>query len=371
MKTVSALVDVANNLPPVSLESAAEYHKNIPSMTKHVDESLTTVSDINTLLGDNPLRIMYDNHKNHAAFMSTVFSINNYELLVRTVVWVYRSYHAHGFSYDYFPVELKSWMKAVELTLDQESAREINTIYSWILENHPHFIELSKNVTDEPAINDKEWIEAKNMFQASLLLGDHKACLKMADKLVRTLSDLEPFYLHIIQPVMYEVGNLWEQAKITVAHEHLASAIVGRVMASISMIDNISTSKKGRAIIASSANELHEIGAWMISDVLEQDGWDVRYLGANMPEKDLIELLASFKPHLLALSVTMPYNINLARTTISQIKSREEIQGVKIMLGGRVFNKSPELWRITRADGYAPNLKEARELADQWWSNDQ
>jgi len=49
---------------------------------------------------------MYDNHLNHARFMANVFRFNAYTLLVKTVIWVYRSYHSHGFSFDYFPVEL-------------------------------------------------------------------------------------------------------------------------------------------------------------------------------------------------------------------------------------------------------------------------
>jgi len=61
---------------------------------------------VHRLIGYNPLRMMYDNHLNHARFMANVFRFNAYTLLVKTVIWVYRSYHSHGFSFDYFPVEL-------------------------------------------------------------------------------------------------------------------------------------------------------------------------------------------------------------------------------------------------------------------------
>ena len=35
----------------------------------------------------------------------------------------------------------------------------------------------------------------------------------------------------------------------------------------------------------------------MISDVLDQDGWQVRYLGANTPDGDLLKMVDEFYTH--------------------------------------------------------------------------
>jgi len=37
------------------------------------------------------------------------------------------------------------------------------------------------------------------------------------------------------------------------------------------------------------------------------------------------------------------------------------------MVGGRVFNENPDIWKITGADGWAPDAKKAVELARGWW----
>jgi methanogenic corrinoid protein MtbC1 len=58
-------------------------------------------------------------------------------------------------------------------------------------------------------------------------------------------------------------------------------------MATISMVDIYPSQAKGKAVITAAPNEFYEIGAWMISDILEFDGWEVRYLGANTPVNDL------------------------------------------------------------------------------------
>jgi methanogenic corrinoid protein MtbC1 len=165
---------------------------------------------------------------------------------------------------------------------------------------------------------------------------------------------------------MYEIGMLWERAEISVAEEHLASAIVVRIMATIGIAKIEVVEAKGRAVVTASPNEFHEIGAWMVSDALEQDGWMVQYLGANTPREDLVRLLQSFNPDILAISVTIPFNVNKAKDTITSVRSKSELAGMKIMVGGRVFNENPELWAVTGADGFAPNLQSARRLAAQW-----
>ncbi|MBF0211077.1 MAG: cobalamin-dependent protein [Desulfamplus sp.] len=366
------LIKDAASLPPISLKTATEYHNNIYNITTYVNSILTTTPNIYDIIGNNPLGIMYDNHKHHAAFMSTVFSISNYELLARTAPWVYRAYYSHGFDFDYFLIELNSWKDAINQYLDKKYADEINRIYDWLIDRHADIISIALSDIECALPIDEKWLESKNSFQSALLDGDHKKALSIAQNSIKNQSDLQNFYLHIIQPSMYEIGMMWERAEISVAQEHLASAIVGRIMASVSMMgkDGKIDKSSGKAVVTASPNEFHEIGAWMIADTLEQDGWDVRYLGANMPKEDLIIFIQSFIPDLLAISVTMPFNLSYAKEVISKMRGDEKMKNIKVMVGGRVFNENPKLWESTGADGYAPNLEEAKYLAKRWQTNE-
>ena len=47
-------------------------------------------------------------------------------------------------------------------------------------------------------------------------------------------------------------------------------------------------------------------------------------------------------------------------------KKPPEFLNLKIMVGGQGFNMIPELWKITGADGYAPDAQKAVELAQKW-----
>ena len=356
------IVKEASGLPLIPLAGTTVYQQKIPLLKKYVDETLSSNPAINELIGNNPLQIMYANHSHHAAFMATIFSIGNYELLARTIPWVYRAYSAHNFSYDYFPLELKTWLDAIEKHTSSDMTAEIKLIYAWMIQKHENMICLSQTEKELQIPINEDWLERKNTFLAAVLEGDHRKCLNIAQESIPTGKDIEQFYLHIIQPVMYEIGMLWERGTISVAQEHLASAIVGRVMASTSMLEVPLNKFMAKAVITSAPNEFHEIGAWMISDILEHEGWNVRYLGANTPANDLLELLRSFQPRVLALSVTMPFNILNAKEIINTIKGDAELHRILIIVGGRPFNENIELWRSTGADYFAANATAIKTL---------
>lgn len=360
--TLDDIIKEARGLPIVPLPGTTVYQEKIPLLKKYVDDTLSSNPAIHELIGNNPLQTMYDNHSHHAAFMMTVFSIGNYELLARTVPWVYRAYFAHNFSYDYFPLELKTWLDALEKHTTSDMTTEIKSVYAWMIKRHENMIYLSQTETELQLPISEDWLERKNSFLAAVLEGDHRKCLVIAKESIPTGKDIEQFYLHIMQPVMYEIGMLWERGTISVAQEHLASAIVGRVMASTSMLEVPPNNFMAKAVITSAPNEFHEIGAWMISDILEHEGWDVRYLGANTPAKDLLELLRTYQPGVLAMSVTMPFNILKAIEIITAIKKDVELNKILIIVGGRPFNENIELWRSTGADYFAANATEIKTL---------
>lgn len=364
--TFSLFVSGAKKLPLLTRQQVLQYRGVQSELTVFVDEQLANRKDISVLIGNNPLQIMFANHKHHAAFMDTVFVIGNYGLLAKTLPWVYRSYHAQHFSYDYFPVELNAWSEAVSKLLPPEPARKIQMVYDWMISVHEQVIELSQTEELEPPPIKEDWLEEKNRFLANLLLGDHRSCRAQAKQYVDTIEALEEFYFYILQPAMFDIGALWEKAEISIAQEHLASSIVSRIMAQMAGDLDFPDCSKGKVVVSASPNEFHKVGAWMLADVLEYDGWDVHFIGANVPEDDLITFVYKVRPDLLALSVTIPFNLGKVQAIIERLKADEKTASIKIMVGGRAFIDNSDIWQTIGADGYAVNASEARGLANKW-----
>lgn len=366
MDLLEEIINEARKLPLVPLAGVEAYQNAGPGMITMVDTELEKNGCINNLIGNNPLQMMYDNHKHHWAFMATVFGISAYELLARTVPWVYRSYYSHGFDYAYFPIELTAWKSAVTHHMPEKTAGQVLCIYDWMLEKHNQIIELAQRSDTETLPVSESWIEEKEAFKGQLLAGDFSSCMEIARNYIMESSRVKDFYLYIIQPSMYEIGLMWEGAEISVAQEHLASAVVSRILACVAGEMKHTSKEKGKALVTAAPGEFHEIGAWMVSDLLEQDGWQVTYLGANTPDQDLLKLLDDNLPDILALSVTMPFNLDRAESIVSAIHKNPLHRGLKILIGGRVFIDNPELEKTLGADGFAANLDDALRTTRSW-----
>ncbi len=163
------------------------------------------------------------------------------------------------------------------------------------------------------------WNLQKEYFLKALMDGDTSAGLVVSAR-VTSAEQLGQFYRYVIQPSLYDIGEAWAQGKLSVSQEHLASAIVGRVLSSLNARFCHPLCTKGRVVVSTIYGEYHELGAWILADLLEHDGWEVCYLGANPADTRIFDTIVRFKPHLLALSVTMPTNIDYVRRIIVHIR---------------------------------------------------
>lgn len=118
-------------------------------------------------------------------------------------------------------------------------------------------------------------------------------------------------YQRVIAPAMYRVGELWEKGALTVADEHLATALTHRVLAALRPQLRAEAepagppAESGRVMLAAIEGEQHALGLRMVADVLEDAGFCTIYLGADVPTDALLQAISSLLPDLLALGVTM------------------------------------------------------------------
>lgn len=117
----------------------------------------------------------------------------------------------------------------------------------------------------------------------------------------------------VITPALHEIGRLWQEGALTVADEHLATALTHRVLAALRpavRVDATSGEQKAvakkRVLLAAIEGEQHALGLRMAADVLEDAGFHPLYLGADVPTDALVQAVAVLSPDLVALSATLP-----------------------------------------------------------------
>ncbi len=203
----------------------------------------------------------------------------------------------------------------------------------------------------------------------NILKGDRSSALSLILAEVSSGVSVKEIYLHVFQPVQYEIGRLWQTNKISVAQEHYCTAATQLVMSQLYPFLFTGEKKNRKMVTTCVPGELHEIGARMVTDFFEMHGWDTYYLGANMPIESVINYLIDIKPQFLAISATMTYHLSSVEEMIRIVRSPSGTNpDLKIMVGGYPFKVVTGLWKIVGADGYAENAEEAVKLADTFYS---
>lgn len=169
---------------------------------------------------------------------------------------------------------------------------------------------------------------------------------------------------HLLQPSMYQIGNLWQQNQISVAQEHLATAIVQNELTQAFTIADFSPPNGKRALFACVEGNLHSLGVRMVADSFELAGWEVQQLGANLPINALLSQISTWHPELVGLSVSQAQHLETLRRTIAAIHGEFGAHRPQIMVGGLTTNSLSDMWRTLKADSWAPSADIAQTEAN-------
>lgn len=179
----------------------------------------------------------------------------------------------------------------------------------------------------------------REQFLAAILAGDLPGALAIAQE-VRSRDGIQALYEELVTRSLIEVGRLWQTRRISVADEHVASAIAQSVLAAL--YPTFPWAPNGpRAIVTCIAGERHELGARVAADLIALDGWNVIYVGADVPIDALIDLAMRVAPVFVGLSVAMVERLPAACETIARL--RERLLGLKVLVGGRAVQLQLDL----------------------------
>ena len=137
------LLETAGQLKQAGSKTADEYHRKSEELIAKMNSVMLERQDIKTLVGENNIKMMRDNHANHVRFIASILKNKNPNVLVETVLWVFRAYRSHGFTTNYWAAQLNTWIIILKELLTAESYDEVYPYYEWMQINIPLFVILS------------------------------------------------------------------------------------------------------------------------------------------------------------------------------------------------------------------------------------
>jgi methanogenic corrinoid protein MtbC1 len=180
-------------------------------------------------------------------------------------------------------------------------------------------------------------------FLAAQLASDRREAVRLLiDEGVHRGVAVSRILLDVIRPAQQEIGRLWQVNQISIADEHVATAISQLALAQLYPLARRSQPTGRRILVACVEGELHDMGARMAADLLDLEGHDVIFLGASTPVDHLVSKVRAERPHLVVLSMTMSFHVAALQEAVARL--RHEIDPPPpIAAGGRAIAWSPEL----------------------------
>ncbi|MBZ0200907.1 MAG: cobalamin-dependent protein [Ignavibacteriaceae bacterium] len=177
-------------------------------------------------------------------------------------------------------------------------------------------------------------------FFNSLIVGDKTNCSVIIETLHRENVDVKKIYTNLFQRSLFRIGKMWDENQISIAEEHAATQVIESLMGLLQLKYRCGEKTDKKAIISCVDKEFHLIGARMAAHIFELNGWNVSFLGASTPTREIIKLIEKIKPDIVGLSFN--FYLNFFRLTKEIDTIRKHFPDLKILIGGQGVKQTDE-----------------------------
>jgi methanogenic corrinoid protein MtbC1 len=186
----------------------------------------------------------------------------------------------------------------------------------------------------EQSASDERAAVVIRRYGEALRVGDPERALAATDAAIAGGMSAANAEAQVIAPAMRWIGDLWERGAIGVADEHLATAISDSALAHLyPRLQTAEPRSRERVLVSTVQDERHVLGLRMVADALEGAGFDVLYLGGDVPAGALLDAWRKHRPAVVALGVTMHVNLAALLGEVTALAALDDPP--QIVLGGQ------------------------------------
>jgi DNA-binding transcriptional MerR regulator/methylmalonyl-CoA mutase cobalamin-binding subunit len=160
---------------------------------------------------------------------------------------------------------------------------------------------------------------------------DALALEEVLERAVMTLG-VPDFLERVAVTTLEDIGHGWSERAVSVAQEHMATAVFRRVLGWLFGLYQ-TTSAAHRLVVATPPGERHELGALMAAISAAAEGWNVTYLGPDMPVEELLGAIGQARAEAVALSVVQLGDERAVLSVLREIRAGLPPR-VAVLLGG-------------------------------------
>jgi MerR family transcriptional regulator, light-induced transcriptional regulator len=297
----------------------------------------------------------------HLEFLRPVLEFGLVQPMVSYLVWLREVLGARGITTDHLAQSLHALGDFYAVHLDPPDATALRTQIDAVLQALALALALADAAPvqpEPPCAGDEPWPQAK-AFEQALLHGQHQAAQQVVQQCMAQGHSLVTIGAQVVQPAMVRIGEGWQANRVSVAQEHMATAIAHAVMAASLEQQNLPAANGHSIMLACVKGNSHALGLRLVADAFELQGWDVVYLGANVPTCVLVERVLAERPDVLGLSVSFPQQLSCVSDVIAQLNLRLPKARPPVLVGGLAVNRFQPLVGLLGVDAHAASALDA------------
>jgi DNA-binding transcriptional MerR regulator len=175
------------------------------------------------------------------------------------------------------------------------------------------------------------------LFIEALLAYDHQKFERILNRSIEK-EGFEAVYRYYLLPFLKRIGVLWTVNTITPAQEHFISNIIRQKI--VVAIDNLphTKSKNVDFLLFTPSDEHHEIGLLYYHFALLKQGYNIMYLGVDVPMKSVERTIAELQPKGIVISMLAGKSEDIVYEILKSIRNTTN---APVYLGGAYIENIP------------------------------
>lgn len=167
---------------------------------------------------------------------------------------------------------------------------------------------------------------------AAVLAFDAKALEAHFENAIVELGS-EAFIESLLTPLLTHIGDRWKTGELRPIHEHMTSSVI-RSLTYILRNNAPSLGNAPRMIVSTPIGQLHELGALLAAIMAELKGWQVTYLGANLPAEEIAAAVRYTQSRAVTISISFSTDDHVVQKELRKLRKLIGAN-IAIIVGGR------------------------------------
>jgi len=144
---------------------------------------------------------------------------------------------------------------------------------------------------------------------------------------------IQNFIEDLLDPLLTLIGERWKTGELRPVHEHMASSII-RSLTYILRNNTPCSPTAPRMVVTTPLGQLHELGALLAAIIAELKGWQVTYLGPNLPAEEIAAAVKFTDAAAVTISISFSTDDHVVQKELRRLRKLLGYE-IALIVGGR------------------------------------